>query len=363
MEKFIGDLNEYLAPLWKTKKIVNETVMFVGETDVAELLFTPVNVLSVKDYGLNVTYEKGKDYEITGKKIKRLKGFGIPYFTKEEYYPTTYETFAIGVADAINEEFGEQRYLKFGEGNMFTDRQIAISYETEDEWTGEVPEGKSDKFKRALKKLNGQEKLKFLFYGDSITTGCNASGTDMGGNVSPYAPPFDKAVCEYLKRKYGADVERINTAVGGMNTKWGVDNLDERVIKYNPDITLIAFGMNDPATTHEEYTAMISDMIERIKSANKNAEILLVSSILPNPNADKNWFANQRFFYEDLLRLERKYDFVGTADVTSIHKYILSQGKRYGDMTGNNINHPNDFMIRVYAQTILKTLLGDEFDL
>ena len=36
----------------------------------------------------------------------------------------------------------------------------------------------------------------------------------------------------------------------------------------------------------------------------------------------------------------------------------ILEKKRYYDMTGNNVNHPNDFMARVYAQTIIKTILG-----
>lgn len=34
----------------------------------------------------------------------------------------------------------------------------------------------------------------------------------------------------------------------------------------------------------------------------------------------------------------------------------LLQRKRYIDMTGNNANHPNKFLISVYAQTILNLL-------
>jgi hypothetical protein len=49
---------------------------------------------------------------------------------------------------------------------------------------------------------------------------------------------------------------------------------------------------------------------------------------------------------------------VAVADMTQIHWDILATGKRYRDMTGNNINHPNDFIARIYAKVILKTLLG-----
>lgn len=363
MEKFTEDLHEYLKPLWKTDKIVNETFMFVGEEDEAEFLFTPTEILSVTDYGKTKTYTEGKDYVISGKKIKRLSSSKIPYIKKDDYYVDTYETFGIGACERICKEYGKQKYLTFGECNTFTDRQIAVTYLKEEEWKGSVPQGKSEKFKNTLEKLVKGEKIKFLFYGDSITTGCNASGMAQGGNVPPYAPPFDKQVCDYLTEKYGAEIERINTAVGGMNTKWGVDNLEERVIAYNPDIVFIAFGMNDPVTTQKDYEDMIVDMTERIRSANPKAEIMLASSILPNTEADGGWFANQRLFYENLLAIEKRYDFVGTADITTMHKDILSAGKRYKDMTGNNINHPNDFLIRLYSQVILTTLIGKDFNL
>ena len=47
---------------------------------------------------------------------------------------------------------------------------------------------------------------------------------------------------------------------------------------------------------------------------------------------------------------------IALADVRSIHKRLLEK-KRFIDMTGNNVNHPNDFLIRVYAQYLLKNLI------
>jgi hypothetical protein len=40
---------------------------------------------------------------------------------------------------------------------------------------------------------------------------------------------------------------------------------------------------------------------------------------------------------------------VAVADVWSVSEHILKT-KRYCDISGNHINHPNDFMVRVYAQ-------------
>ena len=41
--------------------------------------------------------------------------------------------------------------------------------------------------------------------------------------------------------------------------------------------------------------------------------------------------------------------------MTGMHHALLKR-KLFRDMTGNNVNHPNDFLARVYAQTILAVL-------
>ncbi|MGN1104860.1 MAG: SGNH/GDSL hydrolase family protein [Candidatus Coproplasma sp.] len=318
--------------------------------------------MSVKDYNLEKTYIRGKDYDVKGKSIVRLSSSDIPYWEEEDYYSTDYNVYAIGARKDICAAMGGQRYLKYGEGATFTSRQIAVTYIKNDDWLGDIPQGKTEKFLNTIRTLKRGGELKFLFYGDSITTGCNASGTEMGGNISPYMPPFDKMICEYLNRKFACQINRINTAVGGMDTKWGVNNLDERVIAYAPDLVLIAFGMNDATTPVEEYRKMINEMIVRIHSSLPDTEIMLVAPMLPNNESDENWYGNQQFFNAELVKLENEYDFVAEADVTTMHKYILSTGKRYRDMTANNINHPNDFLVRLYAQVILTTLLGEDFD-
>ena len=46
---------------------------------------------------------------------------------------------------------------------------------------------------------------------------------------------------------------------------------------------------------------------------------------------------------------------VAVVNMTAMHQSLLSR-KRYEDMTGNNVNHPNDYLARVYAQTLFATL-------
>ena len=41
-----------------------------------------------------------------------------------------------------------------------------------------------------------------------------------------------------------------------------------------------------------------------------------------------------------------------------MHKFFL-QNKKPADMLANNINHPNDFLIRMYAMNLLATLIQE----
>lgn len=43
------------------------------------------------------------------------------------------------------------------------------------------------------------------------------------------------------------------------------------------------------------------------------------------------------------------------ASISELHDYILTK-KRFIDMTGNNVNHPNDFMHRLHTQYYLEML-------
>ena len=47
------------------------------------------------------------------------------------------------------------------------------------------------------------------------------------------------------------------------------------------------------------------------------------------------------------------------APMTSMTKYLYTI-KRFRDSTGNNVNHPSDFVVRLYAQTLFQTIFGYE---
>ncbi|MBR5880276.1 MAG: hypothetical protein IKZ16_01200, partial [Clostridia bacterium] len=92
-----------------------------------------------------------------------------------------------------------------------------------------------------------------------------------------------------------------------------------------------------------------------------NAEVLLVATMIPNPEATNGWYGNQHKFEDTFVSIAESYAKDGkscaVAKMTSMSQRILAN-KRFRDHTGNNINHPNDFLGRLYAQVVFQTVIG-----
>ena len=120
--------------------------------------------------------------------------------------------------------------------------------------------------------------------------------------------------------------------------------------------------MNEGGSNMEKFTASITDLVGKVQSACPETETVLVATMLPHFRV--TGFYGKQYQHEDALKdlilnsTELNTSKIAVAEVTSAHKYVLEH-KEYYDMTGNNVNHPNDFLARIYAMVILRTMLGD----
>ena len=92
--------------------------------------------------------------------------------------------------------------------------------------------------------------------------------------------------------------------------------------------------------------------MDAVSSVQASSEFILIATSLANPEV-RGFAGLQQAYLEPMLRLEREG--VCVADMTSLHAALLRR-KAFRDMTGNNVNHPNDFLAAVYAQTVLRIL-------
>ncbi|MBQ1955562.1 MAG: SGNH/GDSL hydrolase family protein [Clostridia bacterium] len=342
------DIFACTAPVWEGTTAYRES--FLPRSRKVDLLYPAKSIVCVENLAGTVTYKEGKDYVLENGSLIIPEGSEIRILTDEEYNPA--------VADAEHHtelafECINGGYLMFGEGHFFHDISYAVTYNHEGKWDGLIPTSHAERLLRTKAKLAKGEKLKFGFLGDSIGAGANASGV-MG--AEPFMPSWPKLVCEKLQALTGSDVECINHSVGGMDSNWGVSVVEEKFADNVPDVLLIEFGMNDGTGGMDRWLLCANCRIiaQKIRKLNPLCEVIFVSTTMPNPISR---FLNKHETYE--------YVFNGLADefgadgeavpMTSIHKTLLEK-KNYWDMTGNNINHPNDYLVRVYAQAILAVL-------
>lgn len=358
-------LDAYLKPYWYSREIYNETAVFIGEEGESTLLFTPTEIDSVKNYTLDVVYQEGKDYIIDGNKIKRLKGSKIPYWEIDDYFLEQPNVSGVSIAadmSALDFELEGQRYLRYGETDTFTSKQIAITYRHNQLFDGTIPTAQQNKLENVLNKIKNNEPLNVMVYGDSVAVGCNASGTIYGGNINPHMPDAYNIVKQYIESVYGVDVAIENQAVGGWKLIDCFSAYNERIRGKKIDLLIFRIGGNDGHTNEATYKDLMNSFLDVFFAEYPEANVILQTPDTPNEqstwtlNVDKidQWTA-------DIINEYANGDKVAIADVQSFVKWTKSKGKKARDWLANNINHANDFMIRVYAQYILKTMFGKDY--
>ena len=326
-------------PIWATPSIQNEPLLFIQEdgqtTATAKLLFTPSSGFRITHPDLAMTYIPDKDYVwIPGSRLVTLTvSSRIPFKTQAQMLPPK----------GSPNMFGD---VLHSEGHFFHDLQVQASYVTAEKWDGPLPAAATDKLKNTIAKLNAKQALSIVALGDSITEGYNASGfRDL--KTPPYQPPYPQLVANTLHDRFGGNVSITNLGQAGSVSSAGFNLLD-KVAAAKPDLVIVAYGMNH-GENGDEYGEKIRKLLDAVRNGNPGADVILVASMGGNPRM----FPSPRFdAYRDALK-KLEAPGVALADVTSVWSELIKR-KRFSDLSGNNVNHPNDFGHRIYAQVIVR---------
>lgn len=369
------DLSEYqceayLRPFWKGDTVLAESIFVLenalGELRPFRLAFPIKSILSVRSPDFRTTYRENTDYRVNEYgELEILRDGAIPRLLWKDYRLPAFDASRddqMASADALG---------AWRTGDLFSDRegmrawQLAVSYTHEESDAYEITPGKREKFPRLTRLLAQGRPVTVASYGDSITYGWAASGMQ-DIRKPPHCMPYAQMITDALAAKYGISVRHVNCSVSGKCTDWA--ELDENlagVIGAAPDLVILAFGMNDAGVFRPEvFAEKLRNIMGKIRRACPQTEFLLISPILPNPlvafTAGSSIFRYHREYPRVLLALEAEMRGVACANVTAVHERLLER-KNLQDTLSNNVNHPNDFMHRVYAQVALRTLLGDAF--
>lgn len=341
-----------LTPFWRASTL-RESLFFIdsGERPRASLLFHPEMIVRVTSATREIVFEEGRDYHFDeqSQTFSLPKGSRIHFLNLEQLYPLMSSD-----APKIAKRAGDtSRGIYFDNQAGYHELQVEVTYECmPGQWKGYVPKFAGDQLPLTMKKLRAGEPFHLMLCGDSISAGYNASKFT---KAKPGCPAYGELVALALQKHFGSKVTFTNHAVSGWTTGRGLSHATEMKIgKQQPDLVIIAFGMNDVfAQNASAYQKNVQDLMAAIRADSPNAEFILVASMLGNAK----WGMPMEQFplHRDALR-----DLCGPgvvlADLTAVWQELL-QHKSFYDLTGNGVNHPNDFGHGIYAQTITALLI------
>lgn len=349
-----------LQPFWNANTLEGESVLFIKDpaTDTAKatLLYPVQEIISIAravDWKTpnGTVFEPGRDYVFTpgSNELTLPKDSRIPSFTSADLRrPAGSQQYKLTHRDGNGE-------ILFGATDEYHQMQVCVTYRQEGlKWPGPVPIYDEQALPRTIHRLTNKEAVSIVLLGDSISTGCNASGW---ANSSPHQPPWQDLLLEHLQHTSSPNVSLTNLAVGGTSTPWGLTRVTD-VLGAKPDLVILAFGMNDSSgRSAAEYKSNTEAMIKAIRDVSPQTEFILISSMLGN----RDWVTLKHELFPQYRNalLELSQPGIAVADMTSIWHEMLNR-KQDWDLTGNGVNHPNDFGHRVYAQVLTSMLIAPQ---
>ena len=325
-----------MRPFWNADTVYNELVLLTGAGSSAKLMYTPKQIISVKNYNYSVTMTQGTDYTISGRTITQVG-------TKAS---TTYSA-VVGsnkLKNTDQKSWTNVTYIPDRSGwkatNIFVNRASSLP--------------------KTMAILNAKQPLKVEFYGMSITAGLNTSG--FAGDSKNFAPtaPFLHSYAdlfgEQIQNIFGSQVTVINGSCGGKTAAWTDQYVTSMVTPNNPDLVFLDQGMNDIwGTTNAAFKASMSSAIQKIKTACPNAEIVLIGNMLPDSLGVGSPGATGPSLMRGLSAQLKALEQTGVVyyDFTQMCDTIYKRKGGAASCVSNSL-HPNDFLARCYAQGLVE---------
>lgn len=295
--------------------------------------FKPNKIISIYNHTTGQFYQPGEDY------IETSSGFSIPNDSKIKFAP---EGFVENVSPDDQKNYGVRLTTEY------QGYQYSVDYSTSETF-------KSERYGSLgnLSNKLGRNPVSITFFGDSITDGANATGTD----APPYQPGYAGLIAARLNELYPLHVKYRNNSVGGWSAINATASVEYRVNDQPSDLVVLAFGMNDGGGyTAEEYRKNLKYVIDAIRAKQPDTAILLVSPTRANPASFIQKTEYVDGYFKELASLTKEYKSVAAVNVTAVWDRLLVR-KNYYDLTGNGLNHPNDFGHRIIAEVVLGAIL------
>ena len=187
-----------------------------------------------------------------------------------------------------------------------------------------------------------------------LQTGAHAVIVGLGDSLT-YGWDVTKGYIDFIRTaiplKYpSADFQLINQGIPGDTAVDGLYRTERDVIRYNPDLVLIQFALNDAFTgcSEERYEKGIRGIVEKIRS-DTDSEILLITSVSLGTRREEELVYG---FYQRLVDVSET-EGVPVALVHEYWKRRISEGIDFNTLVQADQVHPTEAGYRLMAEAVM----------
>ena len=232
----------------------------------------------------------------------------------------------------------------------------------------------------AKKKDNFNEPgVSIAFLGDSVTQGCFEVYIDSKNDIETR---FDKtsAYHNYLAKIFSVlypnvPINIINAGISGDNAPHALTRLERDVLKYNPDLVVVCFGLNDCGSGLEkinDYTTALSEIFDKISETGSEIIFMTPNMMCQHLSCDikeekikecaKGILKSQNEgvldAYIDAAKQLCKDKNITVCDCYAKWKTLAACGVDITELLSNKLNHPTREMNWLFAYSLAETILG-----
>lgn len=201
---------------------------------------------------------------------------------------------------------------------------------------GMMNTGDFTRIKKAMGKAMRGEEITVGFLGGSITQGCLSSVHE-----TCYAYLVYKWWQENFPK---AKIDYVNAGIGGTPSNFGVARVDDDLLHFNPDFSVVEFSVNDENTYY--YMETYESLVRHILKDSSDTGLMLVSNVK----------------YDDMGSAEDKHlvigKYYGLPHVSmkhSVYPEVANGNIANREITPDDL-HPNDLGHRLLADLIIHML-------
>jgi len=225
--------------------------------------------------------------------------------------------------------------------------------------------------------IYGDRQPVIAFTGDSVTQGCFELYVKPDGNAETVfnaMESYSQKVKELLAMLYpAANVTIVNAGISGNRAPVGFDRLQEDVLSFRPDLTVVCYGLNDSnqkAEGLEEYTTALRNIFRAVRRA--GSEVIFMTPNMATDRVDpalteapiaaaaahvsatvrEGWLDT----YVKAARQVCAEEQVPVCDCYALWQTMQAGGVDVTSLLSNKINHPTREMHWLFAYELVKTM-------